>query len=763
MTNFQKKTVFFCTGVLSVQFLTSLLSIQALIIAVCFSLLVFKRCRGLSYFFIGFVWASSYALFFERHQLSESLEGLDIQVTGEVIDLPVQDARSTRFFLRVTSVDDQAALERFPSILRLSWYGSDHALKSGDQWRLLVKLKRPHGLANPHGFDYEKWLFHKNIGATGYVRESKDNALLNNASSWSIASWREYLRGYLTETLAGRPHVGVIKALVLGDKSDISVKQWDVFRQTGTSHLIAISGLHVGLISALVFALVKYGLLRCFFLRDRAGQYALLLSLLAAFIYAALAGFSVPTQRALLMLFVVMGAVFWRRHYTPFHVICAALLGVLIIDPLAPLSAGFWLSFCAVAVILYGVVGKVESERAVKQLLGVQWKVAIGLMPLVLLFFGQVSLVAPLANLLAVPLMSFLIVPLLLVALLSLLVSESLSSIILKVADTSIDYLWQFLELLAGLSFSSMSLSNISLLACVMAAIGAVLLLSPKGIVPKPLACALFIPLIFPMKVGGLGYGEFRLVLLDVGQGLSAVVHTSTKTLVFDTGAKYSETSDLASTVVMPYLKGEGVQQIDVLLISHGDNDHAGGADTLINSLGVKRVLTSVPGRFPTHRPVACKSGMKWVWDGVNFEILSPSKFNLFEGNNASCVLKVSSINGSTLLPGDIEKSTERSLLQYKKSQLNSDVLIAPHHGSKTSSTIGFIKAVAPQHVLFPVGYKNRFGFPKKEIVKRYDEQKIARYDTATQGALTVNFGDKKPLTVSSHRYLHAKFWNWKN
>jgi len=250
--------------------------------------------------------------------------------------------------------------------------------------------------------------------------------------------------------------------------------------------------------------------------------------------------------------------------------------------------------------------------------------------------------------------------------------------------------------------------------------------------------------------------------LLDVGQGLSAVIHTSTHTLVFDTGAKYSDKSDLASTVVVPYLRGEGIEKIDTLLISHGDNDHAGGAKTLLAELDVPRIVTSVPEMFAGRGAEACKEGVEWTWDGVRFEILSPSKFNLFEGNNASCVLKVSSINGSALLPGDIEKNVERSLLQYKRSSLKSDVLIAPHHGSRTSSTAGFIKAVAPRHVLFPVGYKNRFGFPKLDVVNRYDQQKVKSYDTAKNGAIIVRFLKDSPLTFSGYRQHSAKFWNWK-
>ncbi|ORU93972.1 MAG: MBL fold metallo-hydrolase [Cycloclasticus sp. symbiont of Bathymodiolus heckerae] len=762
MTNFQKITLFFCAGILSVQLLTSLPTIANMFFIFCFALAVFKWARSLSCFLLGFVWVATYAMSIESHQLPEILEGEEVLVVGEVVNLPVQDVRSTRFLLRVGTVESSDHDITFPSIIKLSWYGRGHELKSGERWRLKVKLKRRHGLVNPHGFDYEKWLFQQKIGATGYVRKSEDNKRLEASDKVSVSYWREHLRSYLNVGLAGSQHLGVVKALVLGDRSGINDKQWEVFRQTGTSHLIAISGLHIGLISALVFGLVRWLSLRCLPIRHKAGQCALVISLIAAFLYAALAGFSVPTQRALIMLSVVLAAAFWRRHYTPFHVISVALFGVLLIDPLAPLSAGFWLSFAAVAVILYGVVGRLSRAGAVRQLMAIQWWVAIGLMPLVLLFFGQVSLIAPLANMLAVPLVSFLIVPLLFAALLLSMLSETLSVVVLRLANKLIDYMWQFLEMLSGIELSSLSLSGVSVLACFIAVVGVVFLLLPKGFIPKPLACLLFIPLLFPMKVGKLSDGEFKLVLLDVGQGLSAVIHTSNHTLVFDTGAKYSEKSDLASTVVMPYLNGEGITQIDTLLISHGDNDHAGGANTLLASFKVNSLMTSVSAMFAKHKPIECKYGVAWVWDGVEFEILSPSQFNLFEGNNASCVLRVSSINGSVLLPGDIEKSMESSLLQYKASSLKADILIAPHHGSKTSSTSAFIGAVSPRYVLFPVGYKNRFKFPSKLIVERYSKRGIQSYDTASGGALTVDFLKDKQLSIDSYRQTHPKFWSWK-
>ncbi|HIG79276.1 MAG TPA: DNA internalization-related competence protein ComEC/Rec2, partial [Cycloclasticus sp.] len=757
----QKFTLLFCAGVLSVQFLDALPEFNYLMVAVLLSLLVFKRAAMLSFFIFGFVWAAAYALSVQQSQLAVSLEGQEVWVTGKVVGLPVKEARSIRFLLQLDSLASKLNDQAYPRIIRLSWYGRGKVVRSGEKWRFLVKLKRPHGLANPHGFDYEKWLFQQRIGATGYVRKSDENQRIERASAWGFGHLRESLKEYLDQSLMASQHIGVIKALVLGDRSEINNTQWDVFRKTGTSHLIAISGLHIGLVSALIFGLVRWLVLRVPCIRERATRSAIIISLLVAGLYAGLAGFSVPTQRALIMLSIVMAAVYWQRHYTPFHIISVALLAVLMLDPLALMSAGFWLSFGAVAVILYGLIGRMGKPDWIRQLLQIQCWVAIGLMPLGLYFFQQVSLVAPVANMLAVPFVSVLVVPLLLFALLMSLFSQFLGVKALLWVDSLIDLMWGVLERLSNLEFAFLAIPSASILSCLIAMLGVVLLLLPKGLMPKPIACGLFIPLLFPMQSGVLKDAEFNLLLLDVGQGLSAVIQTANHTLVFDTGASYSEKSNLASNVILPYLRGEHIRQVDTLVISHGDNDHAGGATTLLANVDVKNISSSVPELFPQVKATRCQEDTRWIWDGVAFEFLSPSRFGLFKGNNASCVLMVSSLNGRVLLPGDIERSAERSLLQYKAEQLKADVIVAPHHGSKTSSSERFIAAVDPDYVLFPVGYRNRFGFPKEQIVSRYSKRGVTSFNTANHGALSVKFLTNQRIEVESYRQAHSKFWNW--
>ena len=757
MNNFQKLAVFFCAGVLTVQLLTDLPANSALWLCVFVLISVYKKARWLSLYLLGFVWTCLYSTSLLNLQLSKGLEGQELLISGEVTGLPVSDDGVTKFIF-----SPEFKGQRLPKNIRLNWYGTQHVLRSGEKWQLLVKLKRPHGLANPHGFDYEKWLFQQQIGASGYVRSGPDNKRISFAEPWSVAAWRQQIKEYLEQSLMAAEQLPVIKALVLGDRSAMSIEQWQVFQRTGTSHLIAISGLHIGLVAGLLFIVVRFLAIRIPVVSGLAIPLTLLSSFTAAFFYAALAGFSLPTQRALLMLSLVLVGVYWQRHYGAFHIILLALVGVLIYDPLAPISAGFWLSFAAVAVILFASMGRVRQPNKLVQLIKVQGWVAIGLLPLLVYLFQQVSLVAPLANALAVPWTSFVVVPLLLLAMLFSVISTTVSAALLKAVDALLTYQWQLLSYLAELEFASIFVDDVPIWIGATAVIGSLLLLLPKGFIPRSVTLIFFIPLFSPPQPPSLQQAEFKFVLLDVGQGLSAVVHTAEHTLLFDTGAKYNDKSDLAASVVIPYLKGESIERIDALVVSHGDNDHAGGTKTVLSSLPVGKFYSSVPSFFKNIPVTKCQQGQAWRWDDVDFEFISPREDTVFEGNNASCVLKVSSDNGHLLIAADIEKDVEHSLLRYSPNQLEADVLVAPHHGSKTSSTKTFIAKIKPRYVLFSVGYRNKFGFPKAEVLARYDELGVRRFNTAKHGAISVIFADTKILKLESFRSQHSMFWSWK-
>ena len=765
MDNFLIKTVFFLLGVLSIQALDSLPSTTVLVLVALSLVISIKRAKWLACFLFGFIWVSINAVSVLAQQLPKNLEGQELLLQGEVVGLPVQYPDATRFVFKVESLADKT-IEQFPETIRLSWYRGFHQLHSGESWQLVVKLKRPHGTANPHGFDSEQWMFEQGVGATGYVRTSKDNIRLSESKPWQVAYWRESLRAFLDKALAESPHLGIVKALVLGDRSDISQRQWRVFRETGTSHLIAISGLHIGLVSSLVFVFFQR-LTLLFQSRIKSPRrIAIIAGLFAALAYAALAGFSIPTQRALVMVTVVMGALYWYRHYQPSRVIAIALWMVLLIDPLAVLSAGFWLSFFAVAIISYGLLGRLRQANFMSLLIRTQLYIAIGLFPVVLYFFQQLSLIAPLANIVAVPLVSVLLVPLLLLSLIVSLFSQSFGLFILAYVEKLLDGLWWLLTSLADIDYMQWALAEVSIIAAGLALLAVIVLLAPINKILKLLSLFLLLPLLFPIKEPPLLNGEYKVLMLDVGQGLSIVIHTKQHNLVFDTGAKYSQQSDLASQVILPYLKGSGISTVDKLVISHTDNDHAGGINSLLASVKIGEVLTSDPADLQSmllsSRSIkGCVAGLSWQWDGVNFKFLHPSQYKIFKGNNASCVLRVSSENGSILLTGDIEKAVENSLLRYHRNKLKADVLIAPHHGSSSSSTGAFIKAVSPHIVLYPVGYLNRYGFPKEDVAKRYQSMKVTSFDSASGGAILVDFMSQVDPKVTKYRDMAKKYWSW--
>ena len=761
MKNFQIVVGFLLLGVMSLQLYAEIPSTFFLVLISFIAVAVFRFLPLASAFMIGFIWVSIFAIHIQHNQLDESLEGTPLLLAGEVVGLPIQQQYATSFLFKVDRTALPTELVTLPSMLKLNWYGRSNKIRAGEQWQLLVKLKRPHGTSNPHGFDYEKWLFQQHISATGYVKKSADNTRLNVASFTNMSAWRESFRNHLDNLLSDSDYLPIVKALVIGDKSDIKPAQWDVFRKTGTSHLIAISGLHIGLVGALVFGLVRWLLLGIGRFSHWAVPVAVISSVLVACFYAALAGFAIPTQRALIMLCVVMGGVYWQRHMTPFHAVSVALFFVLLIDPISTFSPGFWLSFAAVIIILYGTSKGDDAQSFIRQLIKVQWFVSIGLLPFVVYFFQHVSIVSPIANIIVVPLVSFVVVPLLIIGLLIGLVSNPAEVFVFSLLDKVFDLFWWYLDVLATLPFAQWLMPNTTLWACGLAFVGIALLLLAGRSRRKWLALILLIPMMLPLHQESLPDKVFKLTLLDVGQGLSVVIRTAQHVLVFDTGAKYSDKSDYASTVVLPYLRGEGVKKIDTLVISHADNDHAGGTKTLMNQMPVNEVFTSVPKKFVGIDVEQCVEGKQWEWDGVKFEFIHPSQYGIFKGNNASCVLRIESIYGSVLLPGDIEKNAEQSLIRYSQGKLKSDVLIAPHHGSLTSSTEGFIAAVSPQHVLFPVGYKNRFNFPKQGVVERYNAKNINHYDSATDGALSIVFDDSGELSVVSYRDISKNYWNW--
>ena len=710
--------------------------------------------RGL-FFVMGVLWAIVFAITRLADRLPESLEGIDIPVKGIIAGLPEQDERRTSFDFIVTG-----SAKKLPSKLRLSWYYPDQDIKAGQHWSFAVKLKRPHGSLNPGGFDYERWLFTEGVGATGYIRPSPKPVLLGRDSAWtSMAVWRQSITDRLSQTLSDRPNIALIKALTIGDGSTITHNQWDVFRKTGTTHLVVISGSHVGLVAGLVYFLVLKlwawtGLLT--WSPHRAGAVAALLS---AIFYAGLAGFSVPAQRSVIMLAIVLLAIVLQRNTRPFNTLAVALIAVLALDPLAVLSAGFWLSFLAVSVIVYAIAGRLGKTGYVLEIIKINWATSVGLAPLLLLFFQQVSLISPLANFIAVPVISLLVVPFSLLAVLVMFVSPLIANKLFMIVEATLQGLWWLLARLAELPFATINHAQPSVWVLVFAIPGILLLLAPVGMPSRWLSLVMFLPLVFTAS-DKPETGDIKLTLLDVGQGLSAVVQTANHWLVYDTGAKFSTESDLGQSVLLPFLRLQGAGKIDKLIISHGDNDHIGGAVSLMLGIPVEQVLTSVPRQLSDYSPVMCEAGQSWTWDKVRFTLLSPQHAFVSENDN-SCVLKIQSEQGNVLLTGDIEALAESWLVETYGNNLKANVLIAPHHGSKTSSTPKFLQAIQPEYVLIPSGYRNQFGHPHRDVLARYKQIKAKWLNSAESGAITIKVEDGS-WAVQPMRDTESKYWNVK-
>lgn len=720
-----------------------------------------RRTRLLAVCLAAFLWSWWQAGLRLTQDLPAEFEGRDLLLRGTLVSLPETDGRATRFVFRASAREQDGDWINFTPTLRLSWYEAP-PLHAGEGWQLQVRLKRRHGFRNPGGFDYAGWLFQNGVAATGYVRGA------DRAQPWPALDTRRAdvrlraaVERELRPLLAHARAAGLLRALTLGAADGISAPDWATFRATGTSHLVSISGLHIGLVAGLGFFCGRWLWSRSHWLTQRfaAPRAAAVIALLAATLYAALAGFSIPTRRAWIMALTLLAGTLLSRPVRPAHSLALALILVLIHDSFAVLSPGFWLSFVAVAIIFLQQTQPATARgwrAAFRTLLRLQFALTLGLLPFTLLFFGQAGWVAPVANLVAVPWTSLLLVPLLFAALLCLYSLPWLAQWLFVAADWTAHILLEALGWLAGLPGAVIGTPQTPLAVSAAALCGAGLLLLPRGLPQRGLGALMLLPLLLwtpPRPAPGTAW----LTLLDVGQGLAAVVQTARHTLVYDTGPRFSPEFDTGSAVVAPFLAAQGIGHVDALVVSHGDNDHSGGAEALDRRMPVYRLLTSVPRQFDWRRSRRCLAGQAWTWDGVEFRMLHPHGSAASE-NDASCVLQVRAADGTRLLlPGDIEAQAERELVARYGGALRSEILVAPHHGSRTSSTPAFVEAVAPGHVLFAAGYRNRYGFPNPRVLERYRGMNTEILVTAAAGAIRFRLGMPGGALAERDRIRH--YW----
>jgi competence protein ComEC len=644
-------------------------------------------------------------------------------------------------------------------LLTVSWYEGAPPLAPCTRWRLLLRLKRPRALLDPGSTDSERSALERGIVATGYVREDEGNRRLPGPR-WCV----DGTRAAIARGIAARVHdphdAALLRAFAVGDTRGLDQQDWAVARANGVSHLIAISGFHVGV--AAVFgvwlAWLVYALWPPAALRLPRPQAQAAAALLFAVVYSALAGFGLPTVRTLLMIAVVALARCSRRGSSGAQSLALAMIAILLADPLAVLAPGFWLSFVGVAFLILCLQAQGRGWRAfLHELSAGQLLMTVALLPLTLWFFGQASLVGALSNLVAVPMVSFVIVPCALFGMLLLLLCPPLAAPVLWLAARIVHAQWWLFERMATWPGAHWYLPAVQLHALLLAVVGALWMFMPRGVPLRWLGAVLFLPLLLPPRSTPAD-GAFRLWVLDVGQGLAVLVRTHDHLLVYDTGARYPSGFDLGEAVVLPSIHALGLSRVDMLMISHGDNDHAGGAQTVAEAFPQARRLAGEPARMRVPMQ-QCAAGQAWQWDGVRFRVLSPAPGGGDRDNDSSCVLLVEGRGGRVLLPGDISSKAEPAVAAAVGTG-PPPVLVVPHHGSKTSSGAAFIAALRPSLALVSAGWRNRFGHPRAEVLARYAEAGVPLFNTAVEGAVEVEFpADGTPRRQPGWRRQQPRYW----
>jgi competence protein ComEC len=748
-------------GVLLVQWLPQLPPhwVSALLLLAGVLTCRWPAARWLGCVLLGVGWAAWHGSMAMDARLPRAMEGRDLVVIGSVVDLPLARADASSFTFRVDQASLDGVVLPWHGRITASWYDDAPPLQACSRWRLSLRLKRPRGLLDPGSADSERSALERAIVATGYVRDDPDNARLGERG-WCIDGIRDAISRAIAARVSDRHDAILLQAFSVGDTRGLEQEDWEVARANGVSHLIAISGFHVGVASlfGVWLARLLYAVWPPLGLRLPRPQAQAAAALLAAGIYSALAGFGLPTVRTLLMIAVVALARCSRRGSRGAQSLALAMLAILLVDPLAVLAAGFWLSFVGVAFLMLCLQSSGRGWRAfLHELTAGQLVMTVSLLPLGLWFFGQASLVGAVSNLIAVPVVSFVIVPCALVGMLLLALCPPLAAPVLQMAAHIAHAQWWLLQQMATWPGAHWYLPSVQLSSLLLALAGALWLFLPRGIPLRWLGALLFLPLLRP-PLPLPAEGSFQVWVLDVGQGLSVLLRTRDHVLVYDTGPRFPSGFDLGDAVVLPAMHALGIDRLDTLMVSHGDNDHAGGADAVVRAFPQARRYAGEPKRM--HVPMqACANGQSWQWDGVRFRVLSPAPGAADRDNDSSCVLLVEGAGGRLLLAGDISSTIEPQVsAQLDRGPVT--VLLVPHHGSKTSSAPAFIAAVHPVLAVVSAGWHNRFGHPRPEVLARYAAAGVPLVNTAIEGAVPLEFpASGAPFRGAGWRQRDRRYW----
>jgi competence protein ComEC len=709
----------------------------------------------------GFGVCGLHALSSLQGQLPTAAAYRDVVLTGRVLELPLHEARRTRFLLRTDP--DALPSDLRGRLLRLSWYdprggGVDQRrlrLEPGSRWRLTVRLRPPRGLRNPGTLDSEKHAFAQRVAATGYVREPGAAVVLSPAAG--IDAWRADLARRIDAAVAAESS-RFVRALALGDTRGLAQADWELLRATGLTHLVAISGFHVGMVGG-VAALLAAATWSLFPLLSRLWprpQVAASGALLGALLYSAVAGFSLPTVRTLLMIAVVVAARLWRRPLAAQGALALAVIAVLLADPLAVVAAGFWLSFAGVAWLLWCLPDARGGRRIVGEFLSAQGVATLGLLPLTAVLFGQASLAGPVANLVAIPWWSLVVVPMSLLGTGLEAAHPGWGGGAWRLAAACFDLSWPLFEGLARAPLAMAWLPEARWWALPLALAGGFWCLLPRGVPGKPLAVLLWLPLLWPER-GLPGYGEAEIVVIDVGQGLSVLVRTRGHALLYDMGPAVLDGYDAGERAVVPTLHALGVRRLSMAVVSHGDGDHAGGLEAVRRQFPPD--LAFAPAGAGISGAAPCVAGTGWSRDGVRFRFLHPPEHFPYLRNEASCVLRVETPHGTALLTGDIGEVIERGLVARHARDLRAEVVVAAHHGSRHSSGNDFVVATGARHALVSAGHGNSFGHPHADTLRRWQEAGARVWTTPSAGALRVRIG-RQGVAVEAERSRRPRPWD---